>query len=129
MGGSKNGIIVASKYRKMSTLVHRLKYPILKINWFAKKKKNFKKIKVKRVIYWYTQIQKLKWAQFHVHVLQLFFFFFFKPPFLFSLTSPLSTPLSNFQLPTNFTTPHLLNFWLFFFFFLSLSHISLIPIL
>ena len=35
MGVSKKGIIVTSKYRKMSTLVHRLKYPILKINWFA----------------------------------------------------------------------------------------------
>jgi hypothetical protein len=43
------------------------------------------------------------------------FFFFFFPFFLvslffFSLTSPLSTSLSNFQLPTNFTTPRLLNF-------------------
>ena len=37
---SKNNIIVASKYRKMFTLVHRLKYPIFKNNWFAFKIKN-----------------------------------------------------------------------------------------
>ena len=40
MGVSKKGKIVASKYRKMFILVHRLKYPILKINWFSFKIKN-----------------------------------------------------------------------------------------
>ena len=37
---SKKCIIVASKYKKISTLVYKLKYPILKINWFAFKIKN-----------------------------------------------------------------------------------------
>ena len=49
MGLRKKDIIVTSLYKKLSTLVHRLKYPIFKIYLFAFK---IKKINVKKVNYY-----------------------------------------------------------------------------